>query len=411
MPSSGPVNFQSSVMMEKAKGVALVTGAEMSGYGIMRSLGRAGISVVALTDGVEDFGRYSKYCRLGGSYTDGQDGEQICGQLEEWSTRLQTKPVLFVTSDWMALLAAEHQERLAPHFAFHWAPADVLATITNKARISLFCGQHGIRVPRSHFTEPGEDVGGNAASFPFPCLVKVTRHFERGSFPDADLTVFQSPAALEEYYRTRPGLLGHTFWQQIIEGGDDNVFECNVLIRRSGDVGGVCCVRRLRQYPPQYGFMSYGRTEENQAVIEESLKLLRALDYRGLANIEFKYQPKDSNYYFIEMNPRLPWSTTLFAAAGVNLPYRAFLDLTGAPDGGAFRNRQRDGIYTLSFNHDAGWYARTRQEHGASLLSWLWSLRKARAHAWWDWRDPRPGIAAAQHLLRVAWLKCRRAFT
>ena len=267
--------------------------------------------------------------------------------------------------------------------------------------MSFFCEQHGIRVPRSHFTQPGEDVASSAADFPFPCLVKVTRHFERESFPDTDLKVFQSAGSLVERYRSRPELLGHTFWQQIIEGEDENVFECNVLIRRSGELGGVCCVRRLRQYPPQYGFMSYGRTEENQVVIEESLKLLRALDYRGLANIEFKYQPKDGNYYFMEMNPRLPWSTMLFAAAGVNLPNRAFLDLTGGPDGSAFGGKQKDGIYALSFNHDAGWFVRSRREGQASLLSWLWSLPRAKAHVWWDWRDPKPGIAAALHLLRV----------
>lgn len=388
-------------MKKKQQPAALVTGVEMTGYGIVRSLARAGISISSFTDAVEDFGRYSRYCKLVSSYTDGQDSERICDQIIEWCGRCTAKPALFVTSDWLALLVARNQARLAPHIAFHWVPVEMLETITDKARISQFCDQNDILIPHSHFTQPGEDVALSAAKFPYPCLVKVTRHFEREAFPGTDLSIFQSAADLAEHYRARPGLLGHSFWQQIIEGDDDNVFECNVFVRNSGEVGGVCCVRRLRQYPPHFGFMSYGRTESNPTVIEESLKLVKKLGYRGLANIEFKFQPKDQRYYFIEINPRMPWSTSLFPAAGVNLPYRAFLDLTGGADGHAFEGNQTDGLYALSFNHDAGWFARQRQEGGADLGTWLRSLSKARAEVWWNWADPKPGIASGLHLLKL----------
>lgn len=387
--------------------VAFVSGLEMSGYGIIRSLGRAGVPILALTDGIEDFGHASKYCRVVGTYS-GQDEDLVCARLVEWGKRSLEKPALFVTSDWFALLAARHQEELSRYFDFHWVSADVLACITNKGRIHQFCEQHGVSVPRTHFTQTDEDLGRSARDFAFPCLVKIVRHFDRAALPPVDLVVFHSAVELLALYHRHPELRGKTLWQEIIEGEDDNVFECNVLIRRSGDVGGIVSVRRLRQYPPQFGMMSYGRSEENEVVIAETLKLLQLLNYRGLANVEFRYQPKDDRYYFIEMNPRLPWSTFLFTEAGVNLPYRAYLDLIGAEDGSAFRTKQEDGVYALSFNHDVGWYARTRGERETRLWQWLQSLRKARAHAWWDWRDPKPGLRAGLHLSRIALRKLFR---
>ena len=388
-------------MNDGQRRLAFVSGLEMSGYGIVRSLGRAGVPVFALTDGVEDFGHSSKYCRVIGTYSGNDDENLVCEKLVACGKSFPEKPVLFVTSDWFALLAARHQEELSPYYEFHWVPAETLACVTHKARIHQFCEQHDVLVARTHFTQPGEDLGRSARDFLFPCLVKVVRHFDRAALPPVDLLVFHSTAELLELYNRHPELRGKTLWQEIIEGDDDNVFECNVLIRKSGEAGGIACVRRLRQYPPRFGMMSYGRSEENESVIAETLRLLGLLDYRGLANVEFRYRPKDGRYYFIEMNPRLPWSTPLFTKAGVNLPYRAYLDLIGAGDD-AFRARQEDGVYVLSFNHDAGWYARTRREREIGFWEWLRSMRKARAHAWWDWRDPKPGLRAALHLSRVA---------
>ena len=382
--------------------VAFVSGLEMSGYGIVRSLARAGVPVVALTDGVEDFGHSSKYCRVIGTYSEGEDENLICEKLAGLAGNFPEKPILFVTSDWFALLVAHHQEQLAASFDFHWAPAETVTRLTHKAEIQQFCEQHGVIVARTHFTQPDEDVARSAPDFTFPCLVKVVRHFDRAALPPVDLVVFRSAAELLELYHWHPELRGKTLWQEIIEGDDDNVFECNVLIRRSGEAGGIACVRRIRQYPPGFGMMSYGRTEENETVIAETLKLLRFLDYRGLANVEFRYRPTDGRYYFIEMNPRLPWSTSLFTETGVNLPYRAYLDLISAEDGDTFRGQQEDGVYALSFNHDVGWFSRMRGQGEAGVWEWLRSLRKARAHAWWDWRDPKPGLRAGLHLSRVA---------
>jgi predicted ATP-grasp superfamily ATP-dependent carboligase len=388
-------------MSDKRKPVAVVSGLEMSGYGITRSLGRAGVRVVAFTDGVDDFGRSSRYCHEYASYPAARDEERTCEMLLEWSARCDEKPVLFVTSDWFALFLAKHQERLAARYHFHWVPSEIVERMTNKARISQFCEQRGVRVPRLYYPQPGHDLAAQARDFPFPCLVKVVRHFDRDALPHVDLTIFHSATDLLELYRRHPELRGKTFWQQIIEGSDDNVYECNILIRDSGDVGGVCCVRRLRQYPPRFGMMSYGRSEENEFVIAETLRLLRLLDYRGLANVEFRYQPVDGRYYFIEVNPRLPWSTSLFADAGINLAHRAYLDLTREEGWESPPTRQRNGIYALSFNHDIGWYFRTRREGRNGLWPWLASLPKARSHAWWDWRDPLPGLGAGLHLLRI----------
>ena len=144
--------------------------------------------------------------------------------------------------------------------------------------------------------------------------------------------------------------------------------------------------------------MCFGRSEENEIVATQALRLLSALQYRGVASLEFKRRAQDGRYYFIEMNPRLPWYNALFFDAGVNLPYLTYLDLTGGPRSNRIIPRQRDGVHWISFKLNLGWLLLTPGKGPARLLSWLRSVARARSYAWFDWRDPKPFLRATMNL-------------
>jgi predicted ATP-grasp superfamily ATP-dependent carboligase len=144
--------------------------------------------------------------------------------------------------------------------------------------------------------------------------------------------------------------------------------------------------------------MCFGRSEENEVLTAQTLQLLRFLRYQGLASLEFKYRAQDGRYYFIEMNPRLPWYNSLFIEAQVNLPYLAYLDLTGNQRSEAIGARQRDGVYWVSFKANLGWLLLAPGRARVRLFEWLVSLVRARSYAWFDWRDPQPFLRATLHL-------------
>jgi predicted ATP-grasp superfamily ATP-dependent carboligase len=64
-------------------------------------------------------------------------------------------------------------------------------------------------------------------------------------------------------------------------------------------------------------------------VVESGLKLLRALGFHGLSQVEFKRDPRDGAHKLMEVNPRLFQWHGLAAACGVDLPLIAYRDLTG----------------------------------------------------------------------------------
>jgi D-aspartate ligase len=376
---------------------AFVLGLGENGYGVLRSLARTGVEVTGFYSEAKECGRFSRHVRAR-LLSRSLDGEEMCDVLIDHARRSGRRPVLVPTSDRFAFLLAEHQVRLAEYFLYHWVSQDTLAAAADKAGVALLCRQAGVNLPLTRVTAAGEDPVTLSASLPFPCLVKPNRSFD-APFPGGMKNfVATGPAELAAFYRANPHLLGSTVCQQIIEGGDDQIFQCTILMRLRGTPA-VFCTRKLHQYPPGYGVMCYGRSEDTPMLREQSMKLLQALDYRGLASLEFKQCQRDGRLYFIELNPRLPWYNALFDAAGVNLAHLAYLDLAGHPI--AKLPRQRDGVHWIGLKLDFGWYLRMRG-HGASLHKWLGDVLRARCFAWFDWRDMRPFLHATMQLLQLA---------
>jgi D-aspartate ligase len=381
-----------------------VEGLDVSAYGIARSLGRHGIPVYALNDHLRDPLKYSRYVRECFVYPDDPaqprayagdsvaNEDVLCRLMLEWGARFPRKPVLFATSDWFARFLSNQQQKLAEKFLFHWVPGELFTTIVDKGTMVQFCETAGIKVPRTHITCAGDDVVQIARDFVYPCLIKPVHRYT-ASFPveSAKVLIARTPAELQAFFDKFPQMQGATLVQELIEGGDDQVFQYTALVNSAGQVAAYATVRKLRQYPPGFGSMCYGQTEKNEALAAQGLKLIQALGYRGLGSLEFKYRQKTGGYYFIEMNTRLPWYNGIFADAGVNLPYMAYLDLTGAT---MPHPMQVDGASWLGYHNYACWYRDTRRERQLSRTKFISSVARARSYAWWNSADPTPFVAS-----------------
>ncbi len=268
--------------------------------------------------------------------------------------------------------------------------------IADKGRMASLCERVGVRVPYTHVTAAHDDIAAVSRAVPYPCIVKPLHRYTAGFPGPGKLFVARTPDCLEGFFNRHPATIGATLIQQMIEGGDDQIFQYTALIGNSG-LHAAATVRKLRQYRPGYGSMCYGRTEPNQAIIVEGSKLLDAIQYRGLASLEFKYSAKEDSYYFIEMNPRLPWYNGIFADASINLAHLAYADLTGAAT--AKESRQADHVHWISFRENRGWFKETPPAP-RKLLKWVASVVSANSYAWWNWGDPLPFLASGLLALR-----------
>ena len=382
------------------KPLAVVIGLEVNGYGMIRSLAKAGIGPAGLARDASEYAARSRFLREVAFFGAGSGGDRMVEELRGLHQHSGRPLVLFPTADELVADLTERRQALDDFCLYHWNPAESLRVGTDKTAMGALCESLGIRAPRTEQPASLAEVEALATRVTWPVIVKPRSGGDTPFPPGEKNAIVGNPGELISLYRTLPALLGRTLCQEIVTGPDSDIYQVTALMRDGNREPVVSCVRKRRQYPRQRGTTSFGRTEWNPRLVEQALRVLRALEWRGIGSIEFKLGPGGTPY-FIELNPRLPWYNHLFAASGINLPALMYRDLAEPGEAGGAVPRQRDGVAWGHLANDLASHRATRPRPGAlAWIRWAAEHATARASAWRCLSDPVPGLTAYSSLLR-----------
>jgi predicted ATP-grasp superfamily ATP-dependent carboligase len=159
---------------------------------------------------------------------------------------------------------------------------------------------------------------------------------------------------------------------------------------------------KLRSYPAFAGPTTLGRAVRNDALQEQATKLLSAIGYQGIMDLDYRLDKRDGRYNLLDFNPRIGAQFRLFEdQGGIDVVRALHLGLTGR---GIRGGPQIEGRAFISETHDilASWaYFRTGD---LKMKEWWRSLRGVAEGAWWAADDPLP------FLLMCLWMPFRAAF-
>jgi len=130
-------------------------------------------------------------------------------------------------------------------------------------------------------------------------------------------------------------------------------------------------------------------------------RLIEELEYHGVAQLEFKHDPRDGQYKLLEINAKFWGTLALSIAAGVNFPYLAALMALGRPFKDSF-DYQVGLIYRWRFPGEVLSWAREWSQ-GAKFSS-LWSSPPGEVMTDWRWSDPLPSV---HQVLTTIWKLCQ----
>jgi predicted ATP-grasp superfamily ATP-dependent carboligase len=192
--------------------------------------------------------------------------------------------------------------------------------------------------------------------------------------------------------------------QELISGGGGQQFSYCAFFR-NGEAVGKMVARRRRQHPLEFGRAStYVETVDLPILEEFSERFLRAIDYYGLVEIEYKLDPRDSQFKLLDVNARTWGYHSLGAKAGVDFSYMLYSDQVGLP---------------VSFSKgrpDVAWVRTTTDLPAAimaicggdiDLKSYIHSLRNCDVEAVFSAEDPLPGLA---ELALIPYFAIKRGF-
>lgn len=90
---------------------------------------------------------------------------------------------------------------------------------------------------------------------------------------------------------------------------------------------------RLEQYPLSGGPSTDRRSVLEPELVDQSIRLLRKLRWRGIAMVEWKADPRDGKPKLMEINPRFWGSLELAVRSGINFPALYARAALGLPQG------------------------------------------------------------------------------
>lgn len=155
--------------------------------------------------------------------------------------------------------------------------------------------------------------------------------------------------------------------------------------------------------PPERGFTTLGVCVGNEAVVQATRDLAKAIGYRGIIDIGWRFDARDGSYKMLDLNPRLGATFRLFVGAdGLDVVRALHLDLTGRP---IPSDRAVEGRKWMTELYDARTSLILARRGELSAAGWMRSLSGVAETAWLAADDPLP---AASLSLRVAGRLARR---
>ena len=161
--------------------------------------------------------------------------------------------------------------------------------------------------------------------------------------------------------------------------------------------------KRSRQHPMDFGHATTFAESVDVPEIEElAVRFLRAIGYRGIAEVEFMYDTQSKCFKFIEMNGRVWGWHTLAKAAGVNLPYALYELSLNRP---VEVSRPLCGVKWVRLLTDTPTVVGELWRRQMTIADYIRSLRGRTEDAVFCWSDPLPFLMEFALLPYLWWKK------
>ena len=364
-------------------------GADYRALGIVRSLGRRRIPVWVIQQGGHLVAAASRYVRRRVPWPEGDEVARIDYLLDLTVKNGLKGWALIPTDDYAVNLASVYHELLSKQYCVTVPPWEQLEWACDKRQLHKLAQELGIDQPWTRCIASNGELAKLDGSF--PVILKPAIRLKPSSLSIPKAWRADNPhellARLEEAATFIPR--ENLILQEMIPGGGETQFSYAALCKDGFPLASIVA-RRLRQYPKDFGqFSTFVETVDQPQVAAAGERLLAAARFTGLAEVEFKKDPRDCRFKVLDVNPRVWGWHTLSVRAGVDFSYLLWLLVKGkpvpvlkAPTGERWIHGSADLRVAISEILNGGF----------SLSSYLRSVRGPKESAMFAWDDPLPAL-------------------
>ncbi len=333
---------------------------------IVRHLGRQGVHVSVIGSSAGSLACRSRYCRQRIPVANGDPDAAVETALQ--AVKSECFNLVMPVSYPMTRAIARRREEFTPFAHVELVESEAIELAANKAKMMHLAGNLGVPAPK---TLVFPEIQDRAEELDFPVVVKPQK--ETPGRPP--IRYIRNLSELEQFaeaqYAACRSQADDLLVQEFIPG-----FGCGFFATyQYGVCKRIFMHRRVREYPASGGVSSCAESLYDPQLEAHGRRMLDALEWHGVAMVEFRRDSRDRQYKLMEINPKFWGSLDLALAAGADFP--GDLCRMALGDDLPFTNvYQRDLRFQWPFS-------------GHGDLFHLWTRPPSIFRVGWDFLDPR----------------------
>ena len=365
-------------MDKKSIKVLLLEGFARQCLPMTEALHKAGYYVATYNEKKTDVGYLSHYPdkKIKG-FWDRHDEEKSAAAVLELLKK-EHYDVTIPLTDFSATLLSRRKDQFDKYT--HAAVNDwsIFSMASDKQNTMDICMDHGIPCPKTlKEANSVEDV--LSAGLAYPLVIKPRVGYGSNGFRRID-----KEEDLREQFDANVEKFGPMIVQEYIPQTDMQ-YKCEVFIDGHGDVKSVHVFDKTRWYPIDGGSTCCGTSVDRPDIIESSVKLLKAIGWRGYADVDLIQDPRDGIAKIMEINPRITGSVKICIYSGVDFA-RQIVEYETGEEVTPYLDYKK-GVCLRYLHTDLLWFFKSPDRFKAkpSWFSWRHSIDQI-----WNRRDPLP---------------------
>jgi predicted ATP-grasp superfamily ATP-dependent carboligase len=379
---------------------AIVLGGSANAVSVARSLTSAGVEVYTLGAASSPV-RHSRAC---GTFVEFGGGVDVQAQWLHWLMTGPRRGALLPCSDEALEMIVRNRERLVDLGYRPFEVDDEVALVMlDKARTYALARELGISAPLTLTVRTVDDVARVGDEIGYPCALKPLHShvFQRHCGARTKAFVVVGPEELLTRFLEMSELGVQMLATEIIPGADDRLCGYYTYLDERGEPLFHFTKRKLRQYPVGFGTGSYHITSWDPDAVKLGLAFLQGAGVRGLANVEFKRDPRDGALKLIECNHRFTAPNELVRIAGLDLGLFVYNKLAGRP--AVAPQSYRTGVRLWHPIEDTRAFLTLRRRGEITLAGWVASVARPTHMSVFRWEDPSPSVRTVLRRARGLW--------
>jgi D-aspartate ligase len=317
--------------------------------------------------------------------------------------RIGRRSFLFPTCDENAILTAAHFETLREWFIYPQQTPSLASALVSKKEMYFLAKRHRVPTPEASFPQSINDVLRFSESAKFPVMVKGIDGARLKRTLGAGVIIAKSRSDLIDLYQCiEESERSNLMLQEYIPGGDDTIWMFNGYFDSDSNCLFGITGKKIRQYPPYTGQTSLGVCLRNNVIHETTAGWMKALGYKGILDIGYRYDARDGKYKVLDVNPRIGATFRLFVdRLGMDVARAMYLNLSRQP---VPYTVSREGRRWIVEDADIGSSLRYHKDNKLTFAQWLKSLPGIEEAAYFALDDLKPFWDMCMRSLRT-WIQ------